>query len=95
MRPVIRLSRDEITELRKQLKSLLKKGLIQPSVSPCGAPVFFTKKKSRELRILCDYRALNKITIPDKTPLPLIAETLDQVAGAKIFSQIDLAGAYH
>eukprot|EP00737_Agarophyton_chilense_P001727 gb/GEZJ01001943.1/.p1 GENE.gb/GEZJ01001943.1/~~gb/GEZJ01001943.1/.p1 ORF type:complete len:214 (-),score=23.25 gb/GEZJ01001943.1/:977-1618(-) len=42
-----------------------------------------------------DYCALNRITIPDATPLPLIDEALDQVAGAKFFSQIDLVGAYH
>lgn len=45
--------------------------------------------------MVCDYRALNKITIPDANPLPLISEALDQVAGATVFSQIDLIGAYH
>ncbi len=45
--------------------------------------------------MVCDYRALNKIIIKDSNPLPLISEALDQVAGAKVFSQIDLIGAYH
>ncbi len=45
--------------------------------------------------MVCDYRALNKITIADSNPVPLISEALDQVSGAKIFSQIDLIGAYH
>ncbi|CDF41288.1 unnamed protein product [Chondrus crispus] len=45
--------------------------------------------------MVCDYRALNRIKISDSKPLPLIDETLDQVAGARIFSQIDLIGAYH
>ena len=95
VRPVIRLSNEELKELKKQLQFYLEKGFIRPSASPYGAPVFFVKKKSGELRLVCDYRALNKITIPDKTPLPLISEAMDQVAGATIFSQIDLIGAYH
>lgn len=41
------------------------------------------------------YRALNKITIPDASPIPLINETIDQVAGAQVFSQIDLIWGYH
>lgn len=48
--------------------------------------MFFVKKKSRELRMVCDYKALKKITIADSNPLPLIGEAIDQVAGATIFS---------
>lgn len=95
VRPVIRLSKDELKELRKQLQERLSKGLIRPSSSPYGAPAFFVKKKNGDLRMVCDYRGLNKITIPDANPLPLISEALDQVAGAAVFSQIDLIGAYH
>ena len=95
VRPVIRLSSDELQELRRQLNLLLQKGFIRPSSSPYGAPVFFVKKKTGELRMVCDYSALNKITIPDVNPLPLISEALDQVSGARFFSKIDLLGAYH
>ena len=42
-----------------------------------------------------DYRGLNKVTIKDRTPLPLISETLDRLAQAKIFSKLDLRNAYH
>lgn len=89
VRPVIRLSTEELNELRKQLQVLLDKGLIRPSSSPYGAPVFFVKKKNGDLRMVCNYRALNKITISDFNPLPLINEALDRVAGATIFAQID------
>lgn len=45
--------------------------------------------------MVCDYRGLNKMTRKDSNPLPLIEETLDQLAEAKIFSKFDLVGAYH
>ena len=95
MRPVIRLSSDELQELRRQLNLLHQKGFIRSSSSPYGAPVFFLKKKTGELPMVRDYRALNKITIPDVNPLPLISEALDQVSGTRFFSKIDLLGAYH
>ncbi len=49
--------------------------------------MFFVKKKNGELRIVCDYRALNNITISDSNPLPLINEALDQVSGSSVFSK--------
>lgn len=45
VRPVIRLSSEELRELKRQLQMLLNKGMIRPSSSPYGAPVFFVKKK--------------------------------------------------
>ena len=41
VRPVIRLSQDELKELKRQLQVLMSKGLVRPSSSPYGAPVFF------------------------------------------------------
>ncbi len=91
VRPVIRLFTNEIQELKRQVQTMRDKELIRPSSSPQRAPVFFVKKKTA----IDDYRALNKIKIADSNPARLISEALDQVAGAKIFSQIDLIGAYH
>ena len=95
VRPVIRLSPNELAELKKQLQNLLPKELIRPSSSPFGAPVFFVKRKEGDLRMVCDYRAFNKITIADSNPVRLISEALDQISGSCVFSKIDLLGAYH
>ena len=71
-RSMYRLSPKEKAEVEQQLSELLDKGFIQPSRSAWGAPVIFVAKKSGELRMCVDYRALNQVTVKDKYPLPRI-----------------------
>ncbi len=53
------------------------------------------KKKDGSLRLCVNYRGLNAITRKDRTPLPLIAESLDQLAGARFYTKVDIKDAYH
>ncbi|XP_074314220.1 uncharacterized protein LOC141649428 [Silene latifolia] len=46
------------------------KGYIRPSVSSCGAPVLFVKKKDGILRLCIDYMELIHVTVNNKYPLP-------------------------
>lgn len=62
----------ELKEFRIQLDDLLDNGLIQPSVSPWGAPGLFVRKKDGSLRLCIDYREPNRVTIKNKYPLPHI-----------------------
>ena len=94
-RPLIRLSPAEMAEVERTVSELLKNGLIEPSISPFGAPVFFVGKKDGSLRMVIDYRALNKITVKNKYPLPLIQQLMDQLQGAKVLSSLDLQSGYH
>ena len=85
----------ELNELKSQLKELIDKKYIQPSVSPWGAPVIFIKKKDRTMRLCIDYRQLNKMNIKNRYPLPRIDDLFDQLRGATVFSKIDLRSGYH
>src|SRR5205085_8503719 len=93
--PIYRLTYQEMVELRTRLADVLKKGFIRPSVSPYGAPVLFVHKKEGTLRLCVDYRALNKITIKNRYPLPRIEDLMDRLVGACYFTKIDLHSGYH
>jgi len=73
----------------------LEKGFIHPSSSPWGCLAIFVKKKDGTLRMCVDYRPLNAVTIKNKYSLPRIDTLFDQLAGAKVFSKIDLRSGYH
>ncbi|KAJ9508757.1 hypothetical protein QJQ45_028059 [Haematococcus lacustris] len=94
-RRMYKLSPREDAEVRKQVAELLAKGLIEPSSSPYGAPILFVQKKDGSLRMCIDYRALNKLTVRDRYPLPRIDELFDKLAGKKVFSSLDLQAGYH
>src|ERR1700716_750833 len=89
------MSVPELDELKKQLHDLLAKGQIRISKSPYRSPVLFVKKKDGTMRMCVDYRALNKMTIKNKYPLPRIDELLDRLLGSRYFSKIDLRSGYH
>jgi hypothetical protein len=94
-RPAYRLAPNELAECEKTVDELLKLGLIRPSCSPFASPVLFVRKKDGSLRMVIDYRPLNKITISDRYPLPRIDDLLDRLKGAKVFSSLDLLSGYH
>ncbi|GBG93329.1 hypothetical protein CBR_g64776, partial [Chara braunii] len=89
------VQKGELDDLRRQLKDLIEKGWIRPSVSPYGSPVLFAPKKGGTLRMCIDYRGLNAITVKNVEPLPRIDDLLDRVQGCWYFSKIDLKSEYH
>jgi transposase InsO family protein len=94
-KPLYGMSESELTSLKDFIKENLANDFIRPSSSPARAPVLFVKKKDGSLRLCVDYRGLNDITVKNRYPLPLIQETLDRVGKAKIYTKLDLRGAYN
>ena len=77
-------------EVEAQIKDMLDKGIIEESSSPWMAPAVYRTKKTGEVRICVDYRALNKQMVKDAYPLPLVDEVQDRLSGCTIFSTLDL-----
>ncbi|GBM89899.1 Retrovirus-related Pol polyprotein from transposon 297 [Araneus ventricosus] len=89
-----RTSATERRAIENEVQRMLKEDVIQPSDRPWSSPVVLVKKKNGEWRFCVNYRRLNKITKKDVYPLPRIDDALDCLAGAKIFSMMDLKSGY-
>lgn len=86
--------------VKKEMEKMLNLKIISHSKSPFNSPVWVVPKKDdvngeKQWRIVIDYRNLNKITIPDKYPLPNITDIIDQLGNAKYFSVLDLVSGFH
>lgn len=73
---------------------MLESGIIVPAKSPYGAPVLFQKKADGSLRMCCDYRALNKITVKNSYHILLVADCFDRLSRTKYYTKIDLKFGY-
>ncbi|KAI3638678.1 hypothetical protein MIR68_003176 [Amoeboaphelidium protococcarum] len=96
---VYSLTKEEDFALKEWLQNNIDKGFIRPSKSPFGAPCFYVKKPDwtgdKKLRLCMDYRALNKNTIKNKNPMPLVSDIFRTLQKAKMFTTLDLVGAYN
>ena len=81
-------------EMDEQIDNMLKKDVITPSKSPWASGIVLVKKKDGSKRFCVDYRHLNEVTIKDAYPLPRIDESLDQLAGSKWLSCLDMNSGY-
>lgn len=86
----------ELKALREYLDEHLSKEFIRPSTSSSASPIFFVRKPDGSgIRLCVDYRELNSLTKKNRYPLPRIDDTLRQLQGSKVFTRLDLRGAFN
>lgn len=90
-----RLTPQGNAEVGRQVQELMYKGLIRESLIPCVVPIILNPKKRVEWCICTDCKAINKITIRYRFPLPRMDDLMDCFSGSKYFSKIDMKSGYH
>ena len=82
-------------EDQEAIRKLVDQGSVRPSTSPWASPLVLVRKRDGTVRPCVDYRAVNAVTVKDAFPLPRTEDCLDAVAGASIFSTLDITSAYN
>ena len=84
-------------EITKKIKELLDLAVIKPADSDWASPIVPVRKKDGTICMCIDYRALNKVTRKDNSPLSQLNDLLDRagMSGNQIFSSFDLMAGYH
>ena len=90
-----RMTPRENKEVRNQVQKLLDKGMIKESLIQSIVPTVLSPKKDGEWRMCTDSRAINKITIRYRFPLPRMDNLMDYLSGENFFTKIDLKSGYH
>jgi hypothetical protein len=79
--------------INEQMDKWIKQDIIEPSVSPWGAPVVITYRNGKP-HFCVDYRKLNTLTIPDEFPLPRQAEIMQALSGSQVLSMLDALSGF-
>ena len=82
-------------DVEEQIQQYLELGIAERCTSAWAAPLVIVRKKDGSNRICVDYRSLNAVTEKDAHPLPRIADSLDALRSASVYSSVDLTRAYH
>lgn len=90
-----RMSEQEKVITREIVEDLLQNHIIRPSNSSYASPALLVDKSSGEKRLCIDYRQLNKITVKEKYPMPMIEDLIDRLRGCSYYTSLDLKSGYY
>ena len=94
-RPAYKANPARIKEIQRQVEELMEKRYVRKSLSPCFVPVLLVPNKDETWCICVDCRAINKITVRYRHPIPRLDDLLDELHGSCFFTKIDLKSRYH
>jgi hypothetical protein len=84
------LTPQENEKVKREVQDMLDKGFAREILIPCVVPTVLSPNKDGGWRMCTDSRAINKITIRYRFPLPRMDDLMDCLSGPNFFSKIDL-----
>jgi hypothetical protein len=84
-----------LQKLRENVQELLDKGVVRKSHTKYASPAVLVPKTNGGLRMVVDYRLVNKKVVFDATPMPTVEHAFANFHNVKMFSVLDLNSAYY
>ncbi|MGL5687080.1 MAG: reverse transcriptase domain-containing protein, partial [Vagococcus fluvialis] len=89
------LNKAAYAEIRETINELCKKGVISVQENcPTNSPIQAVEKPDKTWRLVTNFKALNKVTVPDTRYLINARDATNSMNNGKILSKIDLANGF-